>query len=73
MGVLHILPREQELWRSAAEEEMQSLKEHHVWKMTDFPPDRKTISCNWMFKGKPDGDGKMHTYKARLVARGFSQ
>lgn len=47
--------------------------EHEVWELADLPPGRKAVSCKWVFKEKTDGDGKIHTYKARLVARGFSQ
>ena len=35
--------------------------------------DRKTVGCKWIFKKKTDMDGNVHTYKVRLVAKGFSQ
>lgn len=52
---------------------MKSLNEHKVWELTDLPPGKKAITCKWVFKAKLDGEGLVHTYKARLVARGFSQ
>lgn len=49
------------------------LHKNRVWDLVDLPPNRKPITCRWVFKTKLDGDGRPHTYKARLVARGFSQ
>lgn len=36
-------------------------------------PGLKTVGCKWIFKKKTDMDGKVHTFNARLVAKGFSQ
>ena len=63
--------REWKLWRLAAEEEMKSLTDHSVWELADLPAGRSLLTCKSVFK--TDGDGKLDTYKARLVARGFSQ
>ncbi|KFD59182.1 hypothetical protein M514_28639, partial [Trichuris suis] len=52
---------------------MKSLKDYKVWELDDLPQGRKPISCKWAFKAKLDSQGRVHTYKARLVARGFSQ
>ena len=41
--------------------------------MTDIPPDRKLISSKWVFKKKYLTSGLIDKYKARLVARGFTQ
>ena len=53
--------------------EMQSLKDNHVWELVDLPPDSKTIGSKWIFKKKTDMDGNVHTYKARLVPKGYTQ
>ena len=53
-------------------DELQSLKENEVWEVCDLPKDRKLVSCKWIFKLKDLPDGALK-YKARLVARGFSQ
>ena len=37
------------------------------------PKDVKPISCKWVYKVKQHPDGSIERYKARLVARGFSQ
>lgn len=71
--VMELPSRERKHWLAAAEEEIESLKEHKVWTLCDLPPGKKTISCKWVFKTKFNGNGQIDSYKARLVARGFSQ
>lgn len=59
--------RERQCWIAVVEEEMKSLNEHHehVWELTDLPPGKKAITCKWVFKNKLDGEGHVHTCKAR--------
>jgi len=38
--------------------------------LVDVPDDAKLISCKWIFKRS---DGTIEKYKARLVAKDFSQ
>ena len=33
----------------------------------------KPIGCKWVYKRKKGVDGKVETYKARLVEKGYSQ
>nr|GEW83180.1 retrotransposon protein, putative, Ty1-copia subclass [Tanacetum cinerariifolium]GEX47978.1 retrotransposon protein, putative, Ty1-copia subclass [Tanacetum cinerariifolium] len=53
--------------------EMQSMKDNEVWELVDLSPDGKTVGHKWLFKKKTDVDGAVHTYKARPVAKGFTQ
>ncbi|GJZ76398.1 retrotransposon protein, putative, ty1-copia subclass [Tanacetum coccineum] len=39
----------------------------------DVDPQTATIGSKWLFKKKTDMDGNIHTNKAHLVAKGFSQ
>nr|GEY88410.1 retrovirus-related Pol polyprotein from transposon TNT 1-94 [Tanacetum cinerariifolium] len=55
------------------EHKMQSIKDNQVWRLVDLPPNVKTVGNKWIFKKKTDMDGKVHTYKARLIAKGFTQ
>ncbi|GKA37516.1 retrotransposon protein, putative, ty1-copia subclass [Tanacetum coccineum] len=41
--------------------------------LVDLPPNGKTVGSKWLFKKKTDMDGAVHTYKACLVAKGFTQ
>ncbi|GBM76253.1 Retrovirus-related Pol polyprotein from transposon TNT 1-94 [Araneus ventricosus] len=59
---------EQQNWKAALDEEMESMKENDVWDLEELPMDRKAISCRWVLWKKRDGK-----YKERLVARGFMQ
>ncbi|CAA7029216.1 unnamed protein product [Microthlaspi erraticum] len=61
-------------WSSAADEEMDSLLKNKTWILVDKPKDRKIISDRWLFRLKSGIEGvEPERYKARLVARGFSQ
>lgn len=62
-----------ELWRAAAEEEIQSLIRTGTIEMVKLPSDRRAIGSQWVFKVKRNSDGSIERYKARLVARGDAQ
>ncbi|GJS13620.1 retrovirus-related pol polyprotein from transposon TNT 1-94 [Tanacetum coccineum] len=68
-----LLDPESDKWLNAINVEMQSMKDNEVWELVELPPDAKTISHKWLFKKKTDMDGAVHTYKAHLVAKGFTQ
>ncbi|GKC49224.1 retrotransposon protein, putative, ty1-copia subclass, partial [Tanacetum coccineum] len=53
--------------------EIQSMMDNMVWVLVDLPPGYKTIGNKWIFKKKTDMDGIVHTYKARLVAKSYTQ
>nr|GEZ50497.1 retrovirus-related Pol polyprotein from transposon TNT 1-94 [Tanacetum cinerariifolium] len=44
-----------------------------VWVLVDLPPGCRTVGSKWIFKKKIDMDGIIHTYKARLVAKVYTQ
>ena len=61
-------------WNGAMKEEMTSLKKNHTWEVVDQPPGQKLVSCKWLYKIKEGIEGvQKPRYKARLVARGFTQ
>ncbi|GKA55114.1 putative retrotransposon ty1-copia subclass protein [Tanacetum coccineum] len=49
------------------------MKDNKVWDLVDLPPNGKTVSSKWLFKKKTDMDVAVHTYKARLVVKGYTQ
>ncbi|KAI3655721.1 hypothetical protein MP638_001418, partial [Amoeboaphelidium occidentale] len=60
-------------WRTAIQEELDSLLENKTWDIVDLPSGRKPIKSKWVFKLKRDSNGNIARFKARLVAKGFSQ
>ena len=60
-------------WLEAMKSEMQSMYDNQVWTLIDPPNGLKTIGCKWVFKKKTDMDGNVHTFKARLVVKGFKK
>nr|GEZ75573.1 retrotransposon protein, putative, Ty1-copia subclass [Tanacetum cinerariifolium] len=67
-----LLDPESEKWLNAMNVEMQSMKDNEVWVLVELPPNGKTVGSKWLFKKKNDMDGVVHTYKARLVANGYT-
>ena len=65
---------DEKLWLKAVENELNNMKNKRVYKYVSYiPKDKNVISCRWVFTYKKDDKGKINKYKARLVARGFSQ
>jgi hypothetical protein len=60
-------------WEIAMQEEYNSLVVNNIWSLVPLPKSRKPISCKWVFKIKHGVHGEVERYKARLVARGFTQ
>lgn len=62
-----------ESWKTAINKEYESLIKNGTWTLCDLPQGRKAISCKCTFKLKYKANGDVDKYKARLVARGFTQ
>ena len=60
-------------WIEAMRTEMDSMYANQVWTLVDPPKGIVPIGCKWIFKRKIGADGKVKTYKARLVVKGFRQ
>ncbi|GJU24177.1 retrotransposon protein, putative, ty1-copia subclass [Tanacetum coccineum] len=68
-----MLDSESNKWINAMNAEIQSMMDNMVWVLVDLPPVYKTVGIKWIFKKKTDMDGIVHTYKACLVAKGYTQ
>ncbi|GJZ18624.1 retrotransposon protein, putative, ty1-copia subclass [Tanacetum coccineum] len=68
-----MLDSESNKWIDDMNAEIQSMMDNMVWVLVDLPPGCKTIRSKWIFKEKTDMDGIVHTYKARLIAKGYTQ
>ena len=44
-----------------------------VWNIVPKPKNKSVVSSKWIYKIKHVADGSIEKYKARFVARGFSQ
>ena len=64
---------EREQWIKAMDDEMQALHENNTWVLTELPPHKSTIGGKWVYKKKLNKDGHVERYKARYVAKGYSQ
>jgi hypothetical protein len=60
-------------WRAAMEEEKRSLLENGTWELVKCEGEQRVVDSRWVFRKKFDSAGNVCRYKARLVARGFSQ
>jgi hypothetical protein len=62
-----------EWWEFAMQEEYDPLMRNNTWILVPLLAGRKPVSCKWVFKIKQGANGEVERYKARLVARGFTQ
>ena len=60
-------------WQKAMESEMESMKSNKVWTLVEASKDIKPIGCKWVYNKKIGAYGKVETYKAHLVAKGYRQ
>ena len=65
--------KESNLWFNAMKDEMNSMASNGVWDLVKLLNGSKTIGCKWVYKIKKDSLGNIEIYKARPVAKGFTQ
>ncbi|KAJ8876812.1 hypothetical protein PR048_021259 [Dryococelus australis] len=65
--------KDRKMWESAMHEEHDSLLENETWELVDLPKNVYVVQCKWAFKIKRGANTDRWRYKARLVARGFTQ
>ena len=58
-------------WRTAMEEECNSLQSNKVWKLEELPNGTKLLKGKWHFAVKYNADGTVNKYKVRFLAKGF--
>jgi len=60
-------------WEGAMAKEVSELTAKHTWELVDVPPGVNIIGSRWTYQLKPNANGDIIRYKARLVAQGFTQ
>ncbi len=60
-------------WQEAMRKEYLGLEAMGTWEVADLPTGANTVDTKWVLKIKTDADMVPTKYKARLVARGFTQ
>ena len=59
--------------QKAIEVELESILSNQDWELVEALEGIKPIGCKWVYKRKRRVYGKIETYKARLVVKGYSQ
>ncbi|MCO5579984.1 hypothetical protein L7F22_033851 [Adiantum nelumboides] len=60
-------------WQEVIATELDALDANQIWVLVPRPANTNVVSCKWFLKKKFNPNGTVDKYKARLVARGFSQ
>ena len=54
-------------------EELVALHDNHTWALVPHPLNVNVVGSKWVFRLKIKEDGSIDRFKARLIARGFTQ
>ena len=65
--------RDFDKWQEDMRSKMESMYSNQVWNLVDPPQGIVSIICKWIYKRKIGVDGKVETYKARLVVKEYRQ
>jgi hypothetical protein len=60
-------------WTLTIQVEIQYLKVNKTWELIIHPKGKISLPSIWVFEIKTKLDGSIDKFKARLIARGFSQ
>ena len=55
------------------DKEIEALEVNNTWSLAPLPHGKTAIGCKWVYRIKYLPDGSIERYRARLVAKGFTQ
>ena len=58
-------------WVKVMKSELDLMYSNQVWDLVKTPNGIKPVGCKWVYKRKIGIDGKVETFKARLVVKGI--
>jgi hypothetical protein len=59
--------------KDAIIEEYESILTNNIWEVVPRPQGKSVVTFKWIYKIKHAADGRVEKFKARFMARGFSQ
>ncbi|KAK8677304.1 hypothetical protein V6N13_142851 [Hibiscus sabdariffa] len=59
--------------QKAMDEEIMTLERNNTWEIVSLPLRKQAIGRKWVYKTKLNSDGSLERYKARLIAKGYTQ
>jgi len=72
LGEINGHPDSELIWESI-QKELKSLIDNETWELVPRPKGRKVVKSKWVLTVKLTVNGDIERYKARFVAKGFSQ
>jgi len=61
------------VWHNTMCDEIAVLRTNRTWSLVPFHPSMNVVGSRWVYRINRRVDGSIERYKARLVARGFTQ
>jgi len=61
------------VWHNAMCDEIAALRSNRTWSLVPFHSSMNIVSSRWVYQIKRRVDGSIERYKARLIAKGFTQ
>ena len=49
------------------------LEKNNTWELVDLPAGKRPVGCKWVYTVKYKASGSLERYKARLMAKGYTQ
>src|SRR5215471_4504867 len=64
---------ESKSWAEAIKAEISQCEKMNTWDVVEAPPGANIVGCRYVFRYKLDSQGNIAKFKARIVAKGFTQ